>query len=326
MMMLKYPWLMLLFLLYLPIIYFYITRLKRGDAYIGVSTVQAFARYKRPWKVWLMHICFVIKLFAIGCIIVALCRPQTHDSKVNSEIDGTDIVIALDVSASMETPDLVPNRFDAARKLASQFVEKRDHDNIGLVAFAGESLTYMPLTTDRATVMNAISHLMMGTLGDGTAIGDGLVSAVNRVLGGNAVSKSVILLTDGSNNAGEIDPLTAAQIAKQKGVRVYTIGIGRDNVMNMSTMFGNINTSVPVEIDEESLTEIAAITGGKFFRATDNQALQNVFAEIDKLEKSRINVDSYSRTEDNFMPWIGAALVLLLVYMSLRYTLLRRLP
>ncbi|MBP3299749.1 MAG: VWA domain-containing protein [Muribaculaceae bacterium] len=325
-MMLKYPWLLLLFLIYLPIIYFYISRLRTGNPYVTVSTVQPFRKLGTPWRVWMMHFNFAVRLAAIGCIIVALCRPQTHDSKVTSEILGTDIVVALDVSASMETPDLVPNRFDAARKIASQFVEKRDHDNIGLVAFAGESLTYMPLTTDRTSVINAVSHLMLGSLGDGTAIGDGLVSATNRVLGGNAVSKSIILLTDGSNNAGEVDPLTAAQIAKQKGVRVYTIGIGRNDVINMSTMYGHVNTAVPIEIDEESLKEIARITGGQFFRATDNRALENVFAEIDKLEKSRINVDNFTRTDDNFMPWIGAALLLLVLNLLLHYTLLRKIP
>lgn len=325
-MILKYPWLLLLFLIYIPLIYFYVSRIRKGDACLKVSTTAAFSHASLPWRVWMMHVNFLFKLAAIGCLIVALCRPQIHDSKTNSEIIGTDIVVALDISASMETPDLVPNRFDAARKIASNFVEKRDHDNIGLVAFAGEALTFMPLTTDRTAVMNSISHLMMGSLGDGTAIGDGLVSAINRVLGGTAVSKSVILLTDGSNNAGEIDPLTAAQIARQKGVRVYTIGIGRNDVMNLSSMYGNINTAVPVEIDEESLTAIADITGGKFFRATDNQALENVFTEIDKLEKSRINVDNFSRTDDNFMPWIGAALILLLLNLILTYTLLRRIP
>lgn len=324
--MLKYPWLLLLFLVYVPLILFYVLGHKRANPDIEVSTTAPVAKLGTPWKVWLMHFSFILRLAAIGCLIVAICRPQTHDSRSDSMIEGTDIVVALDVSASMETPDLTPNRFEAARKIASQFVEQRDHDNIGLVGFAGESLTYMPLTTDRDAIINAIQHLNLGSLGDGTAIGDGLVSALNRVLGGTAVSKSVILLTDGSNNAGEIDPLAAAEIAKQKGVRVYTIGIGKDDVVNVPGMYGNINTAVPVEIDTKSLTSIAQATGGKFFRATDNRALKQVFSEIDQLEKSRIHVNNYSRTEDDFMPWVGAALALFLLELLLRYTVLRRIP
>lgn len=325
-MILKYPWFLLLFIIYVPLIVYYIAGHKRANPSIDVSTVAPVAKLGTPWKVWLMHFSFALRLAAIGCLIVAICRPQTHDAGSESMIEGTDIVVALDVSASMETPDLQPNRFEAARKIASEFVEARDHDNIGLVGFAGESLTYMPLTTDRSAIINAIQHLNLGVLGDGTAIGDGLVSALNRVLGGTAVSKSVILITDGSNNAGEIDPLAAAQIAKQKGVRVYTIAIGRDDVLNIPGMYGNINTAVPVEIDTKSLTAIAQASGGKFFRATDNKALASVFAEIDKLEKSRIHVNNFSRTEDDFMPWVGAALFLFLLELLLRYTLLRRIP
>lgn len=318
-MMLKHPWLLLLLLIYIPIIIFYIRGRKNADAHIVVSTLAPFTGHSGSWRIKLMHICFALKLLAIGCVIVALCRPQKYDSSVNSEMEGTDIVVAMDVSASMQMNDLSPNRFEASRRIASDFVEKRNHDNIGVVAFAGESLTYMPLTTDRSAVMNTIRMLNLGALGNGTAIGDGLVSAINRVLGGKAVSKSVILLTDGSNNAGEIDPQTAAQIAKQKGVKVYTIGIGNNE-------YQGFDSNVPMELDEESLQQIASTTGGKYFRAVDTQTLKAIFEEIDKLEKSKIDVDNFTRTEDNFMPWIGVALLLLLIEMVLRYTLLRRIP
>lgn len=323
---LMHPWLLLLLLVNIPLIYFYIAGLSKANPYITVSTLKSFKKRSGSYKAWLLHLCFIFKLLAISCVIVALCRPQTHDALSNSAIEGTDIVLALDISASMETPDMSPTRFDAATKMASAFVERRDHDNMGLVAFAGESLTFMPLTTDRTSVLNAISHLQLGSLGNGTAIGDGLVNAINRVLGGKAVSKSVILLTDGSNNAGEVDPITAAQIARQKNVRVYTIAVGKPGSVPVSSFYGNITTNIPIEIDEETLQKIAETTDGKFFRARDTQALQQVFDEIDRLERSKINVDNFKRTDDHFMPWIGVALILFCLQLILRLTLLRRIP
>ena len=199
-------------------------------------------------------------------------------------------------------------------------MEKRKNDEIGLVGFAGESLTFMPLTTDVATVSNAIRQLQPGMLGDLTAVGDGLMIAVNRVIGGNAVSKSIILLTDGANNAGEIDPLTAAQVAKEKGVKVYTIGVGAEE---SSAFYGNAAVG---GLDEETLKQVAETTNGKYFRATDNATLQRIFDEINALEKSDLEADNFSRWQDNFMPWIGAAIALLLLEIILRFTLLRRIP
>lgn len=322
---LLHPWLLLLLLINVPIIALYIYGRNTANPSLTVSSVSAIKK-KGSYKVWLMHACFILKLVAIDCLIVALCRPQTHDSLINSSISGTDIVLALDISASMETPDMNPTRFDAALKMASDFVQKRDHDNMGLVAFAGESLTFLPLTTDRSAMLNSIAHLQLGSLGNGTAIGDGLVSAINRVLGGKAVSKSVILLTDGSNNAGEVDPLTAAEIAKQKKVRVYTIAVGKPGSVPVSSFYGNVTTNVPVEIDEETLQKIATVTHGKFFRARDTDALQEVFDEIDRLERSKIDVDNFKRTDDHFMPWVGAALAAFALQLILRLTLLRRIP
>lgn len=323
---LKYPWLLLLFLCYIPLIYFYIKRLKNSTPSIEVSTLTPFNGHAPGWRVKSRHFCFVLRLLSIGALIIVICRPQTFDNKNSASVEGTDIVVALDVSGSMESPDLVPTRYDAAKKMASNFVEKRKNDNIGLVGFAGESLTLLPLTVDKAAVLNAISNLRLGSLGDGTAIGDGLVSAINRVLGGNAVSKSVILLTDGTNNTGEIDPMTAAQIAKQKGVRVYTIAVGRDAVVPVSSMFGHITTQIPVEVDEKTLSSIAGLTNGKFYRATDNTALQQVFDDIDQLEKSKLTVENYSRTDENFMMWLLVAAGLFVLEIVLRYTLFRRIP
>lgn len=321
---LKNPWLLLLLLVYVPVIVYYIRRRKSSDPTLDVSTLAPIASCHGSWRTKLMTLCFVLKLLAIGCIIVALCRPQTHDDSVHSQVEGTDIVLAMDVSGSMQARDFVPNRFEAARSIASDFVKHRENDNIGLVAFAGESLTFMPLTTDRASVLNTIRMLNIGSLGDGTAIGDGLVSAVNRVLGGKAVSKSVILLTDGSYNAGEIDPLMAADIARQKGVKVYTIGIGSDISSDPYGAYMGAGTSM--DLDEETLTQIARVTGGKYYRAKDTGSLQQIFNEIDKLEKTKIDADGYVRWQDNFMPWILASLALLLISLVCRYTCLRRIP
>ena len=322
---LLHPWLLLLLLIDIPLIYFYIAGRKTANPSLTVSTLRAF-KDGGSYKVALMHVTFALKLLAIDCVIVALCRPQTHDALSNSAIEGTDIVLALDISASMETADMNPTRFDAALTMASDFVQKRDHDNMGLVAFAGESMTYMPLTTDRPALLNAIAHLQMGALGNGTAIGDGLVSGINRVLGGKAVSKSIILLTDGSNNAGEVDPLTAAQIAAQKNVKVYTIAVGQPGSVPVSSFYGNVTTNVPVEIDEETLQTIADTTNGQFFRARDTDSLQRVFDEIDKLERSKINVDNFKRTDEAYAPWIAAALILYMLQLIMRFTVLRRIP
>lgn len=324
-MILKHPWFLLLFLIYIPLVVDYFRRRKTSDPAIEVSSLRSLVRHHDTWRTKLMTACFIMKMLAIGCIIVALCRPQIHDDTVHSQTEGTDIVLAMDVSGSMGTPDFTPDRFEASRSIASGFVKNREHDNIGLVAFAGESLTYMPLTTDRTAVLNTIRMLSLGSLGNGTAIGDGLVSAINRVLGGKAVSKSVILLTDGSNNAGEVDPRMAADIAKQKGVKVYTIGVGSD-VSNDPYLMQLIGPNASADLDEETLEYIAQTTGGKYFRATDNAALQQIFNEIDKLEKTKIDSDTYIRWQDFFMPWIAAALVLLLIAYACRYTLLRRLP
>lgn len=322
----KYPGLLFLFLLYIPLIVWYIFKQRNANPSMGVSTLSPVKKLPISWKVYLMHFCFVLQLVAIGGLIVALARPQSHDSFKTSRINGTDIVLALDISGSMSAKDFSPSRFMAAKEVASKFISQRENDNIGLVIFAGESLSLMPLTNDRAALINAIKNVKMGDLNDGTAIGDGLVSAINRIVSGKAKSKSIILLTDGTNNAGDVPPATAAQIAKQKGIRVYTIGVGTNGTIRVNDPYGFSSTTIETKIDEESLMNIAQETNGKFFRAKNEKVLQEVFDEIDSLEKTILDVDKYTYTEENFEPWIILSLCALGLYLLLRYTILRRIP
>ena len=320
------PYLLFLLILIIPLVAWYVWKWRKSDPSVGVSTVAPILSFGTPYKVWLMHVAFALQVVAVAAIIVALARPQTHDSQRSSSVEGTDIVLALDISSSMLANDLQPNRIQAAKEVASKFVSRRDHDNIGLVVFSGESLSLMPLTTDRASVINAIAAAQTGALNDGTAIGDGIASSINRRISGQAKSKSIILLTDGTNNAGDVAPATAAQIAKQKGIRIYAIGVGTNGSIQITDPYGFSTTTMETKIDEAALKSIASTTGGKYFRATDTHTLRNVFAEIDQLEKSKINVNNYTQTEENFLPWILTALVVLSISLLLRYTILRRVP
>lgn len=325
-MMLKYPWLLLLFLIYIPLIVWYILKHRSSSPSMGLSSLAPFASVKTSWKVWLMHCSFALRLIAIGALIVALCRPQTHDHFRQSQIEGTDIVIAFDISASMLAQDFMPNRLEAAKDVANKFISDRPDDNMGLVVFSGESLSLMPLTNDRAALLNALKNADPGQLNDGTAIGDGIASAINRISQGRAKSKSIILLTDGSNNAGDVPPSTAAQIAAEKGIRIYTIGVGTNGSISIPDPFGFSTTTMETKIDEETLRNIAEVSGGKYFRATDKNMLTDVFAEIDKLEKTKLDVERYTQTDEDFMPWVLIALCAFGLELILRYTVLRRIP
>ena len=324
--MMKYPAFLFLFLLYIPLIVWYIMKWRGANPSVGMSTTSAFKGKQASFKVALMHFCFALQLVAIGGLIVALCRPQTHDSLRTSNVEGTDIVLALDISSSMLATDLQPNRFDAAKSVAQKFVGQRTNDNIGLVVFSGESLSLMPLTNDKSALVNAIAEVKAGMLNDGTAIGDGITSAINRLVSGQAKSKSIILLTDGTNNAGDVAPSTAANIARQKGIKIYTIGVGTNGSVTITDPYGFSSTTMETKIDEAALKNIAKTTGGKYFRATDSRMLREVFDEIDSLEKPRLNVNKYTQTEENFMPWIMLSLCALALVMLLRYTVLRRIP
>ena len=336
-----YLWLLLILI---PLAAWYVVRNKRAHASMLVTSLSPFAKLGTSWKVWYMHLMFVARLLAIACLIVIISRPQTHDRWSISETEGTDIVIALDISTSMLAQDFRPNRFEAAKDVAIQFVSGRETDNIGFVIFAAESFTQVPMTTDKAALVNAIQTIDMGALEDGTAIGDSgnlygvafdtpLRSAadyVNRIKEGKAKSKSIILLTDGSNNTGIVAPLTAASIAREKGIKIYTIGVGSNGTALYpvgTNMYGRVEYQrLPVVIDEATLRSIASSTGGKYFRATNKNVLKNVFAEIDSLEKTQMDIRNFSHTEDDYMPWAILLLVLVCLDIVSRYTILRNMP
>ena len=322
------PLYLFLLLILIPVIVWYILKQKNAQASLQVSTTQAFDKMPKSYKVYLRHVRFALRLLVITCLIIVLARPQSTDNWQNSSTEGVDIVLALDISGSMMARDFKPDRVEAAKDVAAQFVSGRENDNIGLVIFAGESFTMCPMTTDHAVLLNLMKDVHCGMVDDGTAIGDGLATAINRIKDGPAKSKTIILLTDGTNNAGDIAPLTAAQIAKSLGIRVYTIGVGSKGLAPypVQTPYGITYQNMPVEIDESALQQIAATADGKYFRATNKNVLKNIFEEIDKMEKTKLTVKEYSRKEEDFMPWAILALVLLGMEIVLRNTLLRNIP
>lgn len=327
---LMHPGLLWLFLLYVPLIWWYVKHITRGNATMRVSSTHAYRTTGRPWKEWLMHAMMGVRLAALGCLIIILCRPQGSSSWSQTHTDGVDLMIALDVSSTMLARDLQPDRFTAAKDDAINFVKERKHDNVGLVTFAGEAFTNVPLTNDMGTLVAQIKRVQMGWLDDGTAIGDGVATAINRIKDGKAKSKSIVLLTDGSNNTGIVSPLTAAQIAAQKGIKIYTIGVGTNGMAPMPVAQNWDGSFIyerrKVEMDESTLKKMAHITGGKYFRATDENVLSDVFREIDQLEKSRLNVSQHHMLSDEYQPWAWALLLLLLVDVVARYTVLRTIP
>lgn len=331
MMNLAHPGYLWLFLLFIPLIAWYIWSQRKANPSMRMSSISAFKGLSTSWKVYVKHFSFVLKLAALSCLIIILCRPQTYDKWSMSDTEGTDIVMAIDISASMLSRDLQPDRLEAAKKVASDFVAKRESDNIGLVIFAGEGFTLLPMTTHQATLLNTIHEISINMLdADGTAIGDGIATAINRIKDGKAKSKSIILLTDGTNNSGVVAPLTAAEIAQKEGIRIYTIGLGTRGTAETpyAQGFGGelLYKPMPVTIDEESLKKVAQMTGGKYFRATDNDVLTSIFNEIDKLEKTKIDVKNFTNTQDNYMPWAWALLLLVLLNLTISYTVLRRIP
>ena len=331
MMNLAHPGYLWLFLLFVPLIAWYVWSQRKANPSMRMSSISAFKGLSTSWKVYVKHLSFVLKLAALSCLIIILCRPQTYDKWSMSDTEGTDIVMAIDISASMLSRDLQPDRLEAAKKVASDFVAKRESDNIGLVIFAGEGFTLLPMTTHQATLLNTIHEISINMLdADGTAIGDGIATAINRIKDGKAKSKSIILLTDGTNNSGVVAPLTAAEIAQKEGIRIYTIGLGTRGTAETpyAQGFGGelLYKPMPVTIDEESLKKVAQMTGGKYFRATDNDVLTSIFNEIDKLEKTKIDVKNFTNTQDNYMPWAWALLLLVLLNLTISYTVLRRIP
>lgn len=324
-----HPGLLWLLLLIIPLTVWHVLKDHKSDPSLRLPTTQAFDTMHRSWKEWMRHVLFALKMLALACLVIILARPQSSNSWSKTDIEGTDIVLSLDVSGSMLARDFSPNRLEAAKDVATKFVSNRTSDNIGLVVFAGEAFTQVPMTNDIATLVNHIGELQIGMLEDGTAVGDGLATAINRIKDGKAKSKSIILLTDGSNNTGVVGPLTAAKIAAKYGIKVYAIGVGTMGEAPYPTMdfAGNITyTRQKVEIDEKSLQEIARTTGGKYFRATSKSVLKDIFSEIDTLEKTRMDVQRHNQMDDNYQPWALALLLLLTLCAIIRYTVLRAIP
>ena len=318
-----------LLLVLIPMTAYYIYRMRNGYATIRMSTVKGVKNIPHSIKYYLRHLPFVLRCIAVALLIIAMARPQSTDNKSNTTTEGIDIVISLDISGSMLARDFQPDRISAAKDVAAKFIMSRPNDRIGLVVFAGESFTQSPLTTDKVSLVNLLGVVQSGIIEDGTAIGNGLATAINRLKESDAKSKVVILLTDGVNNSGQIAPLTAAEIAQTYGIRVYTIGVGSEGMAPYPAidMWGNMTfTSMKVEIDEKILDEIAQKTGGKYFRATNNKKLEEIYDEINSMEKSRVEVENFTRYNELFLPFALAALVILLLEAVTRYVYLRRIP
>jgi Ca-activated chloride channel family protein len=317
-----------LFILLPVMIGIYIFLQKRRQTNITFSSFENFAGYQPTFRQRLKHLPFILWCIAASAIIVALARPQSTSSGQNVTTEGIDIVMALDLSASMLAEDLKPNRIEAAKNVAREFIDGRPTDRIGMVVFSGESFTQCPITSDHSVLKNLITGLQSGMLADGTAIGEGLATAVNRIKSSKAKSKVIILLTDGVNNVGEVSPQTAGDIAKTFNIRVYTIGVGTQGMAPypVRTPFGIQTQMVPVDIDEATLKSISAETGGRYFRATRTSELKQVYAEIDKMEKTKIDVTEFRNKTEEFYPLIMIALLCLGIERLLRYTLLKTLP
>jgi Ca-activated chloride channel homolog len=316
----------LLFLL-IPAVIWYIYRHNRVQGEIQVPQISNFKVLKSGLRIYLRHVPFVLRMLTMALLIVILARPQSTNRWENETVEGIDIMLALDISRSMLAGDFSPNRIEASKDIATEFVSGRPNDRIGLVLFGGESFTQCPLTTDHAALINLLRESKVGVIEDqSTAIGLGLANAVKRLKDSNAKSRVVILVTDGVNNAGSVDPLTAAEIAKTFGVRVYTVGVGTRGTAPypVSDVFGNVfYQQVPVEIDEDILRQIAGMTNGEYFRATGNQKLKEIYRQIDTLEKSKVNVKQYSRKYEEYRVFGLAALLLVILEILLKNTFLR---
>ncbi len=320
--------LFLYLLILVPVmIAFYILRQQKTNASLRVPGLHQFENAHNTFRHYLRHILFALRAVGISLLIIVLARPQSTSNFQNSSTEGIDIVLTIDISGSMLARDFKPDRLEASKNVATEFISGRPYDRIGLVVFSGESFTQCPLTTDHAVLVNLLREIESGMLEDGTAIGNGLATAVNRIKDSEAKSKVIILLTDGVNNKGEIAPATAADIAKTYGLRVYTIGVGTQGMAPypVQTPFGMQYRDMQVEIDEDILRQIASTTGGKYFRATDNDKLIQVYNEIDKLEKSIIDVRQFSRKEEKYLIPAIIAFFILAFEMLIRNTLFKNL-
>ncbi len=323
----------LLLLLLIPYVLWYFLYHKKSEPTIRMGDTYAYQNAHRSWRVRIMHTPMLLRCITFLLIIFALARPQTHNSWDNKSVEGIDIMLAMDVSTSMLAEDLKPNRIEAAKEVASEFISGRPNDNIGLTIFAGEAFTQCPMTVDHASLLNLLRNVRTdiaarGLIQDGTAIGMGLANAITRLKNSKTKSKVIILLTDGSNNMGDISPMTAAQIAQSMGIRVYTIAVGTNKVAPYPMPVGGTiqYVNIPVDIDTKTLSDIAATTEGNFYRATNTKELKRIYQDIDKLEKTKMNVKKFSKHYEAYQPFAIAAIISLLLEILLRNTVLRRLP
>lgn len=319
------PAYLLMLLLLIPVAGWWIWRLRQSHATLQMSDTSVLGKAPKTWRVYMIHAPFVLRMLCITFLAIALARPQLSNRWSSESTEGIDIMMALDISGTMMAEDLKPNRLEAAKQVATDFVLSRPNDNIGLVVFAGESFTQCPLTTDHAVLVNLFQSVKFGMIEDGTAIGLGLANCVNRMKDSPTKSKVVILLTDGSNNRGDIAPQTAAQIAQTFGIRVYAVGVGSHGQARVpvQTPYGTQYMMMDSEFDEATLRNIANATGGEYFRATDNSSLKRIYAQIDQLEKSKIRVREYSKRTESYAPFLTAALLCLLLDILLKCFALR---
>ena len=324
---------LLLMLLIIPCIVWYVLRGRKRRAAMSVPTLTMYGGMRKSWKYYLIHVPFILDMAAIVLLSLILARPQTTDRWQDTEIEGIDIMLAVDVSTSMLAEDLKPNRIEAAKQVASEFINGRPNDNIGLTIFAGEAFTQCPMTVDHAILLNMFQNVSSdiaakGIIEDGTAIGMGLANAISRLKDSQAKSKVIILLTDGSNNRGEISPTTAAEMAKSFGIRVYTIGVGTNGTAPypVQTAYGKQYINIAVEIDENVLRQIAQTANGQYYRATSNSKLKEVYDEIDKLERTKLQVKEFSKNQEEYQPLALALLLCILASILLKQTVLRTIP
>jgi Ca-activated chloride channel family protein len=322
------PEFLFLLLLLVPILAWYILRHNRTKPSIQVSSIDFLKTVGNTWKVNFRHVIFALRMLALALLIIVLARPQLTNKRKDVTTEGIDIMLTLDISSSMLSLDFKPNRLEAAKDVATEFISGRSSDRIGLVIFSAESFTQCPLTTDHAVLINLFRNIKSGMIEDGTAIGLGLATSVSRLKDSNAKSKVIILLTDGVNNRGAIAPITAAEIAKTFGIRVYTIGVGTmgNAPYPFQTPMGIQYQNIPVEIDEAVLKDIAKMTDGKYFRATDNKTLREIYQEIDKMEKSKIEISEYSKHEEVYLSFALLAGLCLILEILLRFTVFKTVP
>ena len=318
-----HPWLLLGLLLVPLMVVYYFLHYHKQEAALQHSDIDLFSGVRQTLRVRLRWLPYALRTLAVGAIVVALARPQSQLNRQQMTVEGIDIVMAMDISGSMLAEDFKPNRLEAAKQVAAEFINGRKNDRMSLVVFAGEAFTQVPLTVDHRVLLGQLEKIKSGIVRDGTALGDGLATAINRIKDSDAKSKVIILLTDGVNNQGSIDPLSAAEIASQYGIRLYTIGVGSRGKapFPLRDQFGRIRyQNIDVEIDEELMQQMAAATDdGHYFRATNKKALQEIFSQIDDMERSRIDVTQYSQTRDEHTPWLWLALIATVLELVLRW-------